>query len=84
LKPAHVSPQRWHSHWRAEHDKKGYEQVVVMSESVRDALAAQQKAQAAIGKTAVFPSRKDPTKPCNRHLFDDWLRWAYRSAKIVP
>ena len=28
-------------HWRAEHDKKGYEQVVVMSESVRDALAAQ-------------------------------------------
>src|SRR3989441_9064742 len=71
-------------HWRAEHDKKGYEQVVVMSESVRDALAAQRKAQAAIGKTAVFPSPKDSTKPCNRHLFDDWLRRAYRLAKIVP
>ena len=24
------------------------------------------------------------TKPCNRHLFDDWLRRAYRLAKIVP
>src|SRR3989449_4684229 len=32
-------------HWRAEHDKKGYEQVVVMSDSVRDALAAQQRAR---------------------------------------
>src|SRR2546428_830151 len=37
-------------HWRAEHDKKGYEQVVVMSDVVREALAGQQKAQAAIGK----------------------------------
>jgi hypothetical protein len=55
-----------------------------MSESVRDALAVQQKAQAAIGKTAVFPSPKDPTKPCNHHLFDDWLRRAFKSAKIVP
>jgi integrase len=71
-------------HWRAEHDKKGFEQVVVMSDSVREALAAQQKAQAAIGKTAVFPSPKDPTKACNRHLFDDWLRRAYKLAKIVP
>ena len=71
-------------HWRAEHDKKGYEQVVVMSESVSEALAAEQKAQAAIGKTAVFPSPKDPTKQCNRHLFDDWLRRAYKLAKIVP
>ncbi len=70
-------------HWRAEHDKKGYEQVVVMSESVQDALAAQQKKEATIGKTAVFPSPKDP-KPCNRHLFDDWLRRAFKLAKIVP
>src|SRR3989449_7529036 len=54
-----------------------------MSDSVREALAGQQKAQAAIGKAAVFPSPKDPTKPCNRHLFDDWLRRAYRLAKIV-
>src|SRR5213596_3558971 len=71
-------------HWRAEHDKKGYEQVVVMSDLVRDALAAQQKAQAAIGRAAVFPSPKDPAKPCSRHLLDDWLRRAYRLAKVVP
>ena len=70
--------------WRAEHDKKGFEQVVVMSDSVRHALAGQQKAQAAIGKAAVFPSPKDPMKPCSRHLLDDWLRRAYRLAKIVP
>jgi len=71
-------------HWRAEHDKKGFEQVVVMSDAVRDALSAQRKAHPAIGKTAVFPAPKDPTKPCNRHLFDDWLRRAYKLAKIVP
>jgi len=47
-----------------------------MSESLRAALAAQQRAQAAIGRTAVFPSPKNPAKPCNRHLFDDWLRRA--------
>src|SRR3989475_2973859 len=70
--------------WRAEHDKKGYEQVVVMSDSVAEALAAQQKSQAAIGRAAVFPSPKDSTKACNRHLFDDWLRRAYRFAKNVP
>jgi len=28
---------------RAEHDKKGFEQVVVMSDAVREAVAAQQK-----------------------------------------
>ncbi len=70
--------------WRAEHDKKGFEQVVVMSDSVREALAAQQKVQAAIGMTAVFPSPKDAMKPCSRHLLDDWLRRAYRLAQIVP
>ncbi len=70
--------------WRAEHDKNGYEQVVVMSDSVRDALAPQQKAQAAIGKAAVFPSPKDPMKACSRHLLDDWLRRAYKLAKVVP
>src|SRR6266568_278546 len=71
-------------HWCAEHDKKGFEGVMPMSSSVRTALLAQQKAQAAIGKAPVFPSPKDPTKPCSRHLFDKWLRRAHRLAKIVP
>jgi len=42
--------------WRAEPDKKGYEQVVVMSGSVRDALAAQQRARAAIGAWDALPN----------------------------
>src|SRR5438034_10076050 len=52
-------------HWRAEHDEKGYEQVVVMSESVQDALAAERMGRRAVGKTAVFLSPKDPAKHCN-------------------
>src|SRR3989442_8617826 len=70
-------------HWRAEHDKKGFEGVMPMSSSVQVALLAQRKAQAAIGGAPVFPSPKDPTKTCSRHLFDEWLRRAYRLAKIV-
>ena len=70
--------------WRAENDKKGYEQVVPMSDAVRRALLAQRKARRAIGNTPVFPSRKDPTKPCSRHLLDDWLRRAYKNAGIEP
>ena len=71
-------------HWCAEHDKKGFADVMPMSSNVRAALLAQQKAQAAIGKAPVFPSPKDPTKPCSRHLFDEWLRRAHGLAKIVP
>jgi integrase len=70
--------------WRAENDKKGYEQVVPMSDAVRHALLAQRKLVRAIGNTPVFPARKDPTKPCSRHLLDDWLRRAYQKAEIEP
>ncbi len=70
--------------WRAENDKKGYEQVVPMSDAVRDALLAQRKVRRAIGNTPVFPALKDPMKPCSRHLLDDWLRRAYRKAGIEP
>ncbi len=57
--------------WRAENDKKGYEQVVPMSDAVRDALLAQRKLVGAIGNTPVVPAQKDPMKPCSRHLLDD-------------
>ncbi len=70
--------------WRAENDKKGYEQVVPMSEAVRRALLAQRKARRAIGSTPVFPSPKDATQPPSRHLLDNWLRRAYRKAGIEP
>ena len=79
-----VAFERGTIHWCAEHDKKGFEGVMPMSSSVRAALLAQQNAQAAIGQAPVFPSPKDPTKPCSRHLFDEWLRRAHRLAKMVP
>src|SRR2546426_4172026 len=58
--------------WRAETDKTGFEQVVPMTDPVKDALAATRRAQGAIGNTHVFRAPKDPQKACSRHLFDTW------------
>jgi integrase len=68
--------------WRAEWDKKGYEDVVPMSDTVRDALREARKAQRAIGSAPVFPAPKDATRPCDRHLLDNWLRKAVTVAKV--
>ncbi len=70
--------------WRAEFDKKGFEDVVPMSDTVRDALREARKAQRAIGPAPVFPAPKDPSKPCDRHLLDNWLRRAFKAAKLTP
>jgi integrase len=70
--------------WRADHDKKGYEQVVPMTEAVKDALAAARRTQKSIGNTPVFPAPKDPSKPCSADLFGYWLRKAYELAEITP
>lgn len=66
--------------WRAEHDKKGYEQVVPMSKAVREALLEARKAQKAIGTRWVFPSDWDHTLPTKRELYDQRLRRAYTLA----
>lgn len=70
--------------WRAETDKKGYESVVPMPDYVRDALFEARSASLAIGEAWVFPSPKDPVKPCDRHLLDNWLRRAYQLAGMEP
>ncbi len=70
--------------WRADHDKKGYEQVVPMTEAVRDALAAARRVQKSIGNMPVFPAPKDPSRPCSADLFGYWLRKAYELAEIAP
>lgn len=70
--------------WRAEYDKKGYEDVVPMSKGVQDALRKARKAQRAIGSAPVFPAPKDPGRPCDRHLLDNWLRRAFTAAKVIP
>ena len=70
--------------WRAEHDKKGHEQVVPMTQAVKDALAATRLAQKSIGNTPVFPAPKDPGSPCRADLLGAWLRKAYELAEIMP
>jgi integrase len=50
--------------WRAENDKKGYEQVVPITPGVRDALLYARRQQKAIGTSWVFP--RTGTLPCPR------------------
>jgi integrase len=69
-------------HWRAAHDKQGYEQVVPMTDSVQQALSAAQRAQQTIGNTAVFPAPKNPMQSCGRYVLDGWLRKAYQLAGL--
>jgi len=66
--------------WLAVHDKKGFEQVVPMSEGVREALLEARQAQRAIGNMPVFPAPKDPAESCSREVMDRWLRRAFRLA----
>jgi integrase len=70
--------------WRAANDKKGYEQVVPMSNAVKRALTAARRAQQTIGNTPVFPAPKNPAQPCGRHVLDGWLRKAYQLAELTP
>ena len=69
--------------WRAEYDKKGYEQTVPMSGVVRDALLEARKRDKAIGATWVFPADTEPTLCTQRELFDQRLRRAYLLAKVT-
>jgi|SRR5579859_4127503 len=48
-----------------------------MSPEVQEALGTARRAQQAIGNTPVFPAPKNAAMPCDRHLFDNWLRRAY-------
>jgi len=70
--------------WRAVNDKKGYEQVVPMSDQVKQALSAVRKAQKAIGNTPVFPAPKHSATPCSREVMDTWLRRALRQVVLHP
>ena len=70
--------------WRAENDKKGYEQVVPMSNAVRDSLLTWRESTGGTPDSPVFPGPKRPTEPCSRHLLDRWLRRAYERAKLRP
>jgi integrase len=71
-------------HWRAEYDKKGYAGVVPMADEVRMVLVEVQREYGTIGDLPVFPSPKDSSKPCGRHLLQSWLERAYILADLEP
>lgn len=70
--------------WRAENDKKGFAATVPVPDEVRNVLADARRQQGAIGEAWVFPSPKDPVKPCRAELLDRWLRHAYELAGLEP
>ncbi len=68
--------------WRAENDKKGYEQRVPMTESVRDALIKAMNGTIQDADAWVFPAPKNSLEPCNRHILAEWLTKAYALAGV--
>ena len=70
--------------WRAEADKVGKERVVPVAPQVLEVLRTHHLSRPSIGDTPVFPSLKDPLKPCRRFQLDAWLRKAYESAGLRP
>lgn len=68
--------------WRAENDKKGYEQVVPISLAVREALLEARHQQKAIETRWVFPSDWDTTLPTKRELHDQRLRRLYKRLEL--
>lgn len=67
--------------WRAENDKKGYEQSVPMLSSVREALERARHERLAFGTVWVFCLAKTSAGPVSRHTLDAWLRKAYEKTK---
>lgn len=68
-------------HWRADTDKTGTAQITPITLDVRKALL--ELWQSREGESPwVFPSPKNNSAPCGRHLLDDWLRRAYQLARV--
>jgi integrase len=68
--------------WRAETDKKGYEQTVPIAPALHRALTDANNSRWP-NRVWVFPSPCDPGRPCSRDRFDRWLRRAYAMAKVT-
>jgi len=68
--------------WRAEHDKKRKTWVVPMPKEAERALLEFRAKHRVIGSALVFPMKNDPNRPVSRQLAADWLKRAYRYAKI--
>jgi len=68
--------------WRAEHDKKRKDWVAPMPKKAEQALLEFRAEHPSIGSALVFPMKKDPSRSIGRHLAADWLKRAFRYAKL--
>jgi len=68
--------------WRPEHDKERKTWVVPMPKEAERALLEFRAKHRVIGSALVFPMKNDPERAVRRHLAADWLKRAYRYAKI--
>ncbi|HSM16659.1 MAG TPA: tyrosine-type recombinase/integrase [Gemmatimonadales bacterium] len=69
-------------HWRAAHDKTGFDHVTPISQELADGLAHARRQAATIGEGWVLPAVRDPGKPCSRGSLDKWLQEARRRVTV--
>lgn len=62
--------------WRKRNDKQGYEHEVPLTDVALTALQAAQTVRPSVGDVWVFPSPKNPERPCSRETLSKWLRRA--------
>lgn len=68
--------------WRASSDKIGFQHTTPLSAEALAALTRARALQQTIGDAWVFPSPRDSTKPCSRHLARDWWERIAKAAGI--
>lgn len=68
--------------WPADTDKSGFESLVPISPTVRDALDRVMEERPGIGDRYIFPAPKDSSKPCRYEVARSWLLEAERLAKV--
>jgi integrase len=68
--------------WRKENDKQGYEHQVPVSRLALEALKTARQMDPSLGDRWVFPSPRNPTKPCCRETLTKWLRAACTRAGV--
>ena len=71
-------------YWPEGTDKMGFEHVTAITPEAVEALQLARKANPGIGAAWVFPSPRDPSKPCSRYLVNKWWEKAEKRAKLDP
>jgi integrase len=76
-----VDFQRGTVRWRADADKKGREWVVPVPAKLLNEIKQFRRRLGAVGGW-LFAAEQNPAQPTDRHLFDKWLAFAERVAKL--